>query len=416
MSKKQTTWPIWFKNIFASRISRLNRREKDLWIFGAWLGDRYADNAKYMYEYVKKNAPEVRAVWVSPNEGLVTELRANGLDAEYAGSREGILLQKKAGVMLYTNSVNDFGDKALAYGALKIALWHGMPLKRFYSDDNAHIRVSPGFTKAMYRVKWALFNNVGRDITIASSPSAKRCLASAFILDPNRVHVTGQPRDDIFIDDHKCEAARKKLMETYGASRVILYLPTYRSTPALDAGLHAVLSALSADEDFGRMLEDTDSVMLIKTHLMEEIGGTQATPREGRADIDSGAGQRVFFLTDEKAGDVQELLAGADVFVTDYSSAFTDFALTGRPIVFYAEDHRSYEETENGFYYNYIELTEGALAKSRTELAAIIKRAIYEPDAFADVTRRLNAEFNTAKPEASFSENVYNVIKEKLGW
>lgn len=47
---------------------------------------------------------------------------------------------------------------------------------------------------------------------------------------------------------------------------------------------------------------------------------------------------------------VEELMVAADVLVSDYSSIFFDFALTGKPAVVYAPDLASYRDVERGLY------------------------------------------------------------------
>lgn len=48
--------------------------------------------------------------------------------------------------------------------------------------------------------------------------------------------------------------------------------------------------------------------------------------------------------------DIQELLAGADIAITDYSSCIFDFMLSKKPAFFYAEDVEKYNQ-ERGFYF-----------------------------------------------------------------
>ena len=49
--------------------------------------------------------------------------------------------------------------------------------------------------------------------------------------------------------------------------------------------------------------------------------------------------------------DVQELLAVADVMISDYSSCIFDYLLTKKPAFIYATDIKEYEG-ERGFYYS----------------------------------------------------------------
>ena len=48
------------------------------------------------------------------------------------------------------------------------------------------------------------------------------------------------------------------------------------------------------------------------------------------------------------AADGRDLLLAADVLVTDYSSVLVDFALTGRPMVFFTPDLEHYRATWAG--------------------------------------------------------------------
>ena len=43
-------------------FSRLIPKKKGLWIFGAWYGEKYGDNTKYLFEHINKNEPDIRSV------------------------------------------------------------------------------------------------------------------------------------------------------------------------------------------------------------------------------------------------------------------------------------------------------------------------------------------------------------------
>ena len=45
--------------------------DKNLWVFGAWFGEKYADNSKYLFEYVNENHTEIRAVWLTQNHATL---------------------------------------------------------------------------------------------------------------------------------------------------------------------------------------------------------------------------------------------------------------------------------------------------------------------------------------------------------
>jgi hypothetical protein len=72
--------------------------------------------------------------------------------------------------------------------------------------------------------------------------------------------------------------------------------------------------------------------------------------------------------------DVRDLYAAADVLVTDYSSVMFDFAITGRPIVFYAYDLENYRDNLRGFYLPYDEATlPGPITQTQDELFDVLE-------------------------------------------
>ncbi len=71
--------------------------------------------------------------------------------------------------------------------------------------------------------------------------------------------------------------------------------------------------------------------------------------------------------------DTGELLALADVLVTDYSSIMFDYALLDRPIVLFAPDLDAYA-AERGSYFDLREKAPGPVAETEDELFAVVER------------------------------------------
>lgn len=69
--KKRTKVPnnrkkYWFPNMLLFYLLRLNVcRDKNLWIFGSWEGNRYDDNSRHLFEYIREMHPDIRAVWLA---------------------------------------------------------------------------------------------------------------------------------------------------------------------------------------------------------------------------------------------------------------------------------------------------------------------------------------------------------------
>jgi CDP-glycerol glycerophosphotransferase len=66
--------------------------------------------------------------------------------------------------------------------------------------------------------------------------------------------------------------------------------------------------------------------------------------------------------------EVHELYLAADVLVTDYSSVMFDFAITGKPILYYAYDLEAYRDTLRGFYFDLEEVAPGPVTRTTDEL------------------------------------------------
>jgi CDP-glycerol glycerophosphotransferase len=48
--------------------------------------------------------------------------------------------------------------------------------------------------------------------------------------------------------------------------------------------------------------------------------------------------------------DISDLLGVADAVLTDYSSVMFDFAITGRPMAFYASDYELYQQLRGSYF------------------------------------------------------------------
>ena len=59
-------------------LSMLIPKNKNKMVFGAWFGNKYADNTKYLYKYVVEECKEINAVWLTENKDVYNELQSKG--------------------------------------------------------------------------------------------------------------------------------------------------------------------------------------------------------------------------------------------------------------------------------------------------------------------------------------------------
>jgi CDP-glycerol glycerophosphotransferase len=87
--------------------------------------------------------------------------------------------------------------------------------------------------------------------------------------------------------------------------------------------------------------------------------------------------------------DISDLLTITDVLITDYSSVMFDFAVTGRPMLFFTYDLAAYRDTLRGFYFDLAAEAPGPLLSTSDEVLA----AVADCDSMAAGYRDAYAEF-----------------------
>ena len=206
--------------------------------------------------------------------------------------------------------------------------WHGTPLKRIHND----VLWAPEG-----RLAW-LDRDVARwDYLVSPNPVSTPRLRGAFGYH-GAVLETGYPRNDV-LSSPEAPTIRARVRAALGIPdgvTAVLYTPTWRDRDYFEppaGGLHFALPLESFAAALGPEFRLLPRLHYKLTHL--------------RPDGDVSGVVDVSYYPD-----VAELYLAADVLVTDYSSTMFDFAVTGKPMVFYAYDLDAYRDTLRGFYFD----------------------------------------------------------------
>ncbi|MCL2470355.1 MAG: CDP-glycerol glycerophosphotransferase family protein [Propionibacteriaceae bacterium] len=194
---------------------------------------------------------------------------------------------------------------------------------------------------------------------IVSAESIRKDFAEAFSVPLQTVHATGAPRSDLFFDADEQDRILEPLYDAVPqlkGKRVILFAPTFRG--GQKRGAHYPAKFIDLDR-FGAALGDHD-LLVIKMHPFI----TDPLP------IPPAYADKIIDLSSYH--EFNHLLLVADVLVTDYSSAIFDYALLGRPVVFYVPDLDDYTR-HRGFYYDFDEYAYGPLARTFPELLSALR-------------------------------------------
>lgn len=237
--------------------------------------------------------------------------------------------------------------------------WHGTMLKRLALD-----RGSRGI-----RTRLAVLRERDRwDVLLAQNAYSEAIFRSAYAF-RGPIWLEGYPRNDVL---HGADAAGVRARLGIAAdARVVLYAPTWRDdrTEMVD---YLDLERFAAELDEG-------TVLLVRGH--------SRTLPFGR-DLD---GTALIDVTTYPS--MADLLAAADVLVTDYSSVMFDWATTDRPIVFYTPDLAHYSADLRGFYFDLLAEAPGPVVSTREALLGVLRDVDAADAPYAQHRRRWRERF-----------------------
>jgi CDP-glycerol glycerophosphotransferase (TagB/SpsB family) len=382
-------------------LSFLFPRNKKIWVFGSTFGNRFADNPRYFYLFVSQHkSSEIRPVWIGKNREIIETLQSEGYEAYRLKSVKGIWFCLWAKVYLYDNYPKDICHWTSG-GAVKINLWHGIPLKKI-QNDNLHDLVRHPESR-MQRLRWIprrLSDEKPSHYILAPSHYFSSIFQSAF--QTNNVIVEGYPRTDIFTGNtiknvllNKESICLEKITENKD-KKILLYMPTFRDSETM------FFDKLDLHE-FNSFLERNHFFLCVKLHCKSKLN-LRFKEIESKS-----------ILVIDPSADPHVFINSSDVLITDYSSIYLDYLLTCKPILFFNYDLDEYLKNSRELYFDYEEFTPGYKAMNGVELMELLSRLNeVEQEVYTDKKRKevCNKSFDgTAK---NSSEGLYKSILKIL--
>ncbi len=95
-------------------MSKLIPKSNNVWIFGAWYGNKYSDNTSYLFEYIHKEKLSVKAIWLSNNNEIISHLRSMGYRAFNKKSIYGFWYGSRAGATFINCGYDARGFKVVS--------------------------------------------------------------------------------------------------------------------------------------------------------------------------------------------------------------------------------------------------------------------------------------------------------------
>jgi len=344
-------------------LSYIISRKKGLILLGGGLGKKFNGNSKYFYLYLirkhseRKLYPCISFYWITESYKLYQELKEKNMPVLYKYSIRGFWQILRAEYIVIESGTaigeggHDIGYERLFFGKFNIVqTWHGIPIKRICLDaleDRGLNNVLEIVYYYLHKKELSLYCCVP-----AQSKYDQQVLTKAFA-NPN-ARILGSARNDIFFDHQYSYKNYQQKFALDKYKKVILYAPTFRDRE------NSVKPFTEDDlDELNRFFVDQNYVFLVKKHAFDK---NLVIPSDLLRIID----------VSDKVDDIQEVLIHSDILITDYSSVCFDFALTGRPIIYYPYDFGDYLQSSRKLYIDYFTDMPGPFAKNARELLDLI--------------------------------------------
>lgn len=232
-------------------------------------------------------------------------------------------------------------------------IWHGTPLKKLG-------KAKPGI---IHKDANAARNFTMADYLLFPSEYAKEHILTDCDVEPlagGKEVMLGYPRTGQLFDADMRKTVRKQYAE-YPDQQLIVWMPTWNE--------------YTTKEEILEFLSEMDKGLLDAQRLFVNLHHKTGI----KLDFQSYRRIRPF----PAEFDTYEFLCGTDVLITDYSSVFFDYAVTGRKIILYCPDQRRYEQ-ERGLYISLDQLPFPLPSTICQLLDEITREKMYDDSAFLE--------------------------------
>lgn len=308
-------------------------------LFEAYWGAQYSCNPRALYEYINAEHPEYKCVWSLVDER--TPINGTGIRVR-RGSTE--YYKYLATAKYLVNNVNFEKGYKKRPGQIEIQTMHGTPLKTVGLDVKEEFRTDEE------RVDYVKKNRRWNYLVAQGRFTEEK--AGDWYGFNKEVLCTGYPRTDELYNIS--EEERKELKNKLGLpvdKKIIMYAPTFRKMGTYEMPVNLDLMKENLSDEF---------IFLIRLHHF--ASKAYNVPVDGTFIFDGG-----------KYDSITDLYKITDILITDYSSVMFDFALTGKPMVFYTYDLEEYVGRTRGVYFDITKEAPGPLVKTNEELLEALK-------------------------------------------
>ncbi len=323
---------------------RSRRPLRDAVLFVSWNGKQCTDNPRGIAEELRRRGDDREHLWV------VTDYAAavpEGGRAVLSGTEEYFDALARCRYVISNDDMQPFFRKR--EGQVYLQTWHGTPLKKIGFDIGR-----PQFASGTAYFD-RLAADIGKwDLLLSQNPFSTPIFRRAFRYE-GEICEYGYPRNDILTRGGPLAGQVRRRLGIPDGKRVVMYVPTWRDNQFYASGRYRF--DLRIDLERAWQVLGPDHVLLIRGHHHLANDVTAGTRRD-------------FALNVTGYPSISELFLITDVLITDYSSVMFDFAVTGRPMLFFTYDLEQYRDQLRGFCFDFEAEAPGPLLAGSEEVLA----------------------------------------------
>lgn len=342
----------------------------------------------YLFEYLHHNEhlyKGIRLVWITADPKTFVNIKKMGYQVFMRNTIKGKFYLFRSKFHFY----GDYPDFFISNKTLSVNLWHGIGLKKMDFDIKTGPLKSLFDGSVISRIKRPDIYRKPNFVITSSKYVSKKIFSSAFRINENNCLNFGYPRNDMLfrnLNDTDILYYKKNNISNRvtNKSKVYMYMPTWR-----DSGNNFILDSGIDFEKLNNKLLETNDFFILKLHPNTKLN------------INLEEYSNIFTFPENM--ELYKFLNYIDVLITDYSSVFFDFLLTGKKVIYFPFDLKKYS-VDRGFNFNYYEIISGKAVFNFNELLLEMNNFMIEDRKYRQVLNKIweYKDGNAAKRIANY--------------
>lgn len=267
-------------------------------------------------------------------------------------------------------------------GARCVQLWHAAGAIKQFGLKDLSINRRPSSAYTRFKKVYQAFDQV-----VVGADRMGIIFQEGFGITEWQLLKTGVPRTDFFFRTNETLDAQAQFAQEYPMTKhkkVILYAPTYR-----DEAFHMFQLPLDVAKMYAALKDDY--VLFIRVHPTVRLDATNHFPD--------------FIVNVSEERHLNQLLVGADILVTDYSSIAFEFSLLAKPMIFFAYDLDEYAYAR-GFWELYEDVVPGPIVRTTDELINVVETGSFNWKRMESFARTWN-QYSDGNASERLIETLY---------